>query len=97
MRNKAPRKNWRKDDIEVSACVWDALEPNPKMAAEMRERSDLLYELHQMIRAQRWPRDEAAARCRVSLVMMNYVFKHRISRLSLTLLRAMVERAKTTL
>ena len=69
--------------IQEFRDVWDAIEPTPAKAANMRARADLMIALHKAIRA--WDVTQAVAAKRLGLTQprMNDLMRGRINKFSL--------------
>lgn len=68
---------------EKFESVWDAITASPAEAANLRARSELMYQLEKLVRAKGWTQAEAARRGGVSQPRMNDLLRGRISRFSL--------------
>ena len=63
--------------------VWDAIADTPEEAANLRERSELMDKITQLIETQQWTQTEAARRCGVTQPRISDLLRGRIARFSL--------------
>jgi predicted XRE-type DNA-binding protein len=63
--------------------VWDALADTPEEAANLTARSELMYQVEQIVKHEGWTQVEAAKRCGVTQPRMNDLLRGRISLFSL--------------
>lgn len=75
------------------ANVWDALETNPAVAANMTMRSDLLVALQRRVGAWKATQAESAGRLRLTQPRLNDLLKGRINKFSLDALVDIASRA----
>jgi predicted XRE-type DNA-binding protein len=73
----------RKMKFEQFENVWDAVADSPEESANLRVRSDLMDQIENLIKRNRWTQAEAAKRCGVSQPRINDLLRGRISRFSL--------------
>jgi predicted XRE-type DNA-binding protein len=75
------------------ASVWDALEPSPAQAANMKARAELMIVIREMIET--WGLTQAAAAKRLGLTQprMNDLLRGRINKFSLDALINLASRA----
>lgn len=68
---------------ETFENIWDAIEPNPAAAAQMKLRSALMTMLRERIRAQGWTQIEAAERLGVTQPRISDLMRGKIGLFSL--------------
>jgi predicted XRE-type DNA-binding protein len=68
---------------EVFQDIWEALESDPREAANLRIRSTLMTRIETIIEKNGWTQAEAARHCRVTQPRINELLRGRISRFSL--------------
>src|SRR5580704_8560419 len=68
---------------EVFKDVWEALESDPREAANLRVRSKLMTQIETIIEENGWTQAEAALQCGVSQPRINELVRGRISKFSL--------------
>jgi len=78
---------------EVFANVWDALEDDPAMAANLSMRSELLIALQQRIAAWKGTQAAAARRLEITQPRLNDLLRGRINKFSLDALINLANRA----
>jgi predicted XRE-type DNA-binding protein len=65
------------------ANVWDALADSPEEAANLTARSDLMIQIGEIVKKNKWTQSEAAKRCGVTQPRVNDLLRGRIDRFSL--------------
>lgn len=65
------------------ASVWDAIADTPEQAANLRARAELMQQIADIVKKNRWTQAEAAQRCGVTQPRMNDLLRGRVSRFSL--------------
>ncbi len=75
------------------ANVWDALEPVPELAAQMKARSALMAAVRDRIVKARWTQAEAARRLGVSQPRVSTLMRGKLSLFSLDTLISMATSA----
>lgn len=75
------------------ANVWDALEPAPELAAQMKARSALMAAVRDRIVKARWTQAEAARRLGVSQPRVSTLMRGKLSLFSLDTLISMATSA----
>jgi predicted XRE-type DNA-binding protein len=78
---------------EVFDNVWDALEPSPVEAANMKMRSDLMIAIQEAVAGWGLTQAGAAKRLAVTQPRLNDLLRGRISKFSLDALVALAARA----
>jgi len=78
---------------ETFANVWDAIEDDPAVAANMTMRSDLLIALQQRIESWRVTQAHAARRLEITQPRLNDLLRNRINKFSLDTLVNLANRA----
>ena len=68
---------------ERYASVWDAIADTPGQAANLRARAELMRQIEDLVKRQKWTQAEAASRCGVTQPRMNDLLRGRVSRFSL--------------
>jgi predicted XRE-type DNA-binding protein len=63
--------------------VWDALAETPEEAANLTARSDLMIQIAEIVKQEKWTQAEAARRCGISQPRMNDLLRGRMVRFSL--------------
>lgn len=63
--------------------VWDAICDTPEEAANLTARSELMFQITQIVKKGGWTQAEAAKRCRITQPRMNDLLRGRIDRFSL--------------
>jgi predicted XRE-type DNA-binding protein len=74
---------------EVFDDVWEALEPTPQAAANMRVRAALMTEITRIVEENKWTQAEAAKRCGVTQPRINELLRGHIHRFSVDALLKM--------
>lgn len=75
------------------ANVWDAIEDDPTVAANMTMRSDLLIALQKRVESWKMTQAEAARRLEITQPRLNDLLRSRINKFSLDALVTLVHRA----
>jgi len=75
------------------ASVWDALEPEPEIAAQMKARSTLMTALRDRIGRARWTQAEAAKRLGVTQPRISTLMRGKLSLFSIDTLVAVATAA----
>lgn len=78
---------------ETFANVWDAIEDDPAVAANMTMRSDLLIALQQRIESWKVTQAHAARRLEITQPRLNDLLRNRINKFSLDTLVNLANRA----
>jgi predicted XRE-type DNA-binding protein len=78
---------------ESFANVWDAIEDDPTIAANMTMRSDLLIALQQRIESWKVTQAQAARRLEITQPRLNDLLRSRINKFSLDTLVNLANRA----
>lgn len=73
----------KKLEFEEFKSVWDALEDNPEVAANLSLRSGLMMKIEELIKENGWTQAVVAKRCGVTQPRINDLLRGRISRFSL--------------
>lgn len=68
---------------ETFENIWDAIEPNPAAAAQMKLRATLMTMLRERIRTQAWTQKEAAERLGVTQPRISDLMRGKIGLFSL--------------
>jgi predicted XRE-type DNA-binding protein len=76
-------KRTKKVEYQQFENVWDALCDTPEEAANLTVRSDLMIQISEIIKKNRWTQAEAAKQCGVTQPRMNDLLRGRIDRFSL--------------
>ncbi len=63
--------------------MWDALADSPEEAANLTARSDLMIQIGEIVKKNKWTQSEAAKRCGVTQPRVNDLLRGRIDRFSL--------------
>jgi predicted XRE-type DNA-binding protein len=69
--------------------IWDAIENDPKVAASLRARADLMIEITELIRRQRMTQSQAATMLGVTQPRISNLVHGKIDRFSLDMLMDM--------
>jgi predicted XRE-type DNA-binding protein len=69
--------------FESYDSVWDAIADTPGQAANLRARAELMQQIADYVKRQRWTQAEAASHCAVTQPRMNDLLRGRVSRFSL--------------
>jgi predicted XRE-type DNA-binding protein len=82
--------------IEYFGSVWDAIEPSPAEAANMKARSDLMIAVQETVEG--WSVTQSAAASRLGLTQprLNDLLRGRINKFSLDTLLNLASRAGLT-
>ena len=78
---------------EFFANVWDAIEDDPTVAANMTMRSDLLIALQQRVESRKVTEAQAARRLEITQPRLNDLLRSRINKFSLDTLVNLANRA----
>lgn len=78
---------------ESFANVWDAIEDDPAVAANMTMRSDLLVALQQRVESWKVTQAQAARRLAITQPRLNDLLRSRINKFSLDMLVNLANRA----
>lgn len=78
---------------QTFANVWDAIEDDPAVAANMTMRSDLLIALQHRIESWKVTQAEAAQRLEITQPRLNDLLRNRINKFSLDTLVNLANRA----
>ena len=68
---------------EVFKDIWEALEIDPREAANLRIRSKLMTQIEAIIEENRWTQAEAAKHCGVSQPRINDLLRGKINKFSI--------------
>ncbi|HTT85498.1 MAG TPA: helix-turn-helix transcriptional regulator [Rhizomicrobium sp.] len=79
--------------LERYESVWDALEPSPAGAANMKARAELMTALREVIDGWRATQTDAAGRLQITQPRLNDLLRGRINKFSLDALVELAERA----
>ena len=63
--------------------VWDAIADTPGQAANLRARAEVMRQIADLVKKQRWTQTEAAQHCGVTQPRINALLRGRVSRFSL--------------
>lgn len=73
----------KKTKTERFESVWDALADTPEQAANLRARADLMRQIADIVRRNKWTQAKAAMHCGITQPRMNDLLRGRVSRFSL--------------
>jgi predicted XRE-type DNA-binding protein len=73
----------KKTPYQEFANVWDALAGSPEEAANLTARSDLMIQIGEIVKNNKWTQTDAAKRCGVTQPRINDLLRGRIDRFSL--------------
>lgn len=68
---------------QAFSSVWDALANTPQEAANLTTRLDLMIQIAEIVKQNKWTQSEAAVRCGISQPRMNNLLRGRIERFSI--------------
>ena len=62
---------------------WDAISDTPEEAANLRARAELMQQIAEIVKKNKWKQEDAAAHCGVTQPRINDLLRGRVSRFSL--------------
>jgi predicted XRE-type DNA-binding protein len=65
------------------SSIWDAIADTPGQAAHLRARAELMRQISDLVKKQRWTQTDAAQHCGVTQPRINDLLRGRVSRFSL--------------
>ncbi len=65
------------------ASVWDALADTPEQAANLRARADLMRQIAEIVKKNKWTQAQAANHCGITQPRINDLLRGRVSYFSL--------------
>jgi len=63
--------------------VWDAIADTPEQAANLRVRAELMRQIADVVKHNKWTQAKAASQCGITQPRMNDLLRGRVSRFSL--------------
>jgi predicted XRE-type DNA-binding protein len=73
----------KKNKIESFDSVWDAIADTPAQAASLRARAELMRQIADIVKRNKWTQAKAAAHCGITQPRMNDLLRGRVSYFSL--------------
>ena len=73
----------RKIKTERYDSVWDAIADTPEQAANLRARAELMRQITDIVKRNKWTQAKAASQCGITQPRMNDLLRGRVSRFSL--------------
>lgn len=73
----------RKIKSERYDSVWDAIADTPEQAANLRARAELMRQITDIVKRNKWTQAKAASQCGITQPRMNDLLRGRVSRFSL--------------
>lgn len=73
----------RKIKSEHYDSVWDAIADTPEQAANLRARAELMRQITDIVKRNKWTQARAAGQCGITQPRMNDLLRGRVSRFSL--------------